>query len=121
MCGQKAPIDAPTGVIALCLVNISTRANTPCVISAKKCLQCSRTVLDCSSGSAKGVLQTTVVDEMTTTPEILRVYRALRDGQQLNPVDAVTEAAQWCGVDVTEAAAVVRAAVPADAARLWAL
>jgi hypothetical protein len=45
------------GVIAPVPINISARANVATVISAKKCLQCSQTVLDCGSGSAKGVLQ----------------------------------------------------------------
>lgn len=57
----------------------------------------------------------------TIAAEILRVYRALRCGQQLNPVDALTDAAEYCGVCVADAATVVRAAAPADAARLWAL
>jgi hypothetical protein len=50
--------------------------------------------------------------------DLIRVYRFLRQQQQQRPVDALTDAAQYCGIDVADAAAVVRAAVPADSAAL---
>jgi hypothetical protein len=50
--------------------------------------------------------------------DLIRVYRFLRQQQQQRPVDALTDAAQYCCMNVPDAAAVVRAAVPADSAAL---
>jgi hypothetical protein len=53
-----------------------------------------------------------------TMDELIRVYRFLRLQQQLRPVDALADAAAYCGIDAADAAAVVRTAVPADSAAL---